>query len=73
MEGVAGGQVGRDLRLQPVDVAAVAEQHIHGRGLKRLLPVWRDGAPCPQCVMGLRKRRQPTPPAFKHGPRLAYH
>jgi len=26
MEGVAGGQVGRDLRLEPVDVAAVAEQ-----------------------------------------------
>lgn len=26
MEGVAGGQVGRDLRLEAVDVAAVAEQ-----------------------------------------------
>lgn len=26
MEGVAGGRVGRDLRLQSVDVAAVAEQ-----------------------------------------------
>lgn len=26
MEGVAGGQVGRDLRLEPVDVAAMAEQ-----------------------------------------------
>lgn len=26
VEGVAGGQVGRDLRLEPVDVAAVAEQ-----------------------------------------------
>lgn len=26
MEGVAGGQVGGHLRLQPVDVAAVAEQ-----------------------------------------------
>lgn len=26
MEGVAGGHVGRDLRLEPVDVAAVAEQ-----------------------------------------------
>lgn len=26
MEGVAGRQVGRDLRLEPVDVAAVAEQ-----------------------------------------------
>lgn len=26
MEGVAGGQVGRDLRLEAVDVAAVAKQ-----------------------------------------------
>lgn len=26
MEGVAGGHVGRDLRLEPVDVAAVAEK-----------------------------------------------
>lgn len=26
MEGVAGGQVGRDLRLEPVDVATVAQQ-----------------------------------------------
>lgn len=26
MEGVTGGQVGRDLGLEPVDVAAVAEQ-----------------------------------------------
>lgn len=26
VEGVAGGDVGRDLRLKPVDVAAVAEQ-----------------------------------------------
>lgn len=26
MEGVAGGHVGRNLRLEPVDVAAVAEK-----------------------------------------------
>lgn len=26
MKGVAGGQVGRDLRLEAVDVAAMAEQ-----------------------------------------------
>lgn len=26
MEGIAGGHVGRNLRLEPVDVAAVAEK-----------------------------------------------